>query len=167
MYVIDGLLPSGRMGGHGFCIHLMPLFKEAVAASGLTQALVDQGIKRFEPQWLTHTGWGAIFDPDNCGFDAKITAVPGPNAKLLHAGSVRISWGEWGPEHICVPGNACGLDIQRDGFGCVFPGGAMLSPHNVDGWCQVNLLLLAFTWFAHYVALTWSLSEKNTARNRS
>lgn len=159
MYVIDGLLPSGRMGGHGFCIHLMPQFKEAVAAAELTQELVDQAIKKFEPDWLAKTGYGALFDPDNCGHLAEKHAIPGPQTRLLHAGSVRVSWGEWGPEHISVPGSACGLDVQRDGFGCVFPGGVMLSPHNVDGWCQVNLLLIAFTWFAHYAALCWTLAE--------
>lgn len=153
MYVIDNLLPSGRMGGYGFHIHLSPQFKEAVAASELTQELVDQAIKTFEPEWLVKTGFNAYFDPENCGAWAKRPAIPSDRTQLMHAGSVRVTWGEWGPEHICVPGNACGLDIDKSPIACVFEGGATLSPHNVDGWSQVNLLLIVFTWFAHYAAL--------------
>jgi hypothetical protein len=31
---------------------------------------------------------------------------------------IRVEWGEWGPEHISVPGNACALDIDESPMGC-------------------------------------------------
>lgn len=160
MYVIDSLMPSGGMGGYGFSIQLMPQFKEAVAIAAVTQEGVARVLQTFSPQWLAKTGFGEYFDPDNCGYGADKMAIPGPRTKLLHDRQIRVEWGEWGPEHISVPGNACGLDISRDGFGCLFKGGATLTPHNVDHWGQVNLLLLVFTWFAHHVALSWRVAQK-------
>lgn len=132
MYCVKGLEPRTdiQLGAHGFAIDLMPGWPQWVARSGLTQAKVDHKLKTYAPLWLKACG-----------------------QRVFHEGrEIRIQWGEWGPEHICVPGNACGLDIDRGGsFGCLFRDGRSLHPHNVDSWVQKQLLLLAFTSFAEDV----------------
>lgn len=139
MYSIDCLCPTGQqLGGYGFLIHLSPAFRDAVAVAALTQESVDRGIARLGRGWLHAAGFTRDFYE--------------PRTDL------RVRWGAWGPENIAVPGNACGLDLD-DYPGCVFKGGKTLVPHNVDGWPQVQLLLMTFTWFAHNVLLLASLNR--------
>ncbi len=154
MYAISGYAPirSMDLGSHAFCIHLSPLFKEAVAKSGLDQELIDMQIKDNGERWLDCCGYSSKYDPDNCGFDADPKLPPGPRAVRSYPyNSIRVQWGEWGPNHISVPGNACGLDIG--GFGCWFRGGTVLCPHNIDCWKQKQLLTIVFTEIAASVIL--------------
>jgi hypothetical protein len=147
LYHIAGYNPSPGMGDAGFCIKLWPAWREAVAGRALTQKEVDTGIANLGRSWLDGHGYNAIFDPDNCGPDAE-NAPLGPNARPLYdVRSIRVSWGEWGPEHITVPGNACGLDKALNGFGAP-RGGHILVPHNVDSVRQASLLLTVFLFFA-------------------
>ena len=78
-----------------------------------------------------------MFDPDNCGCMADPEAKLGPRAHPLYEPNIalRISWGEWGLEHITVPGDACGLDIEHHTFGNTLDG-PVLQPHNIDTWNQ-------------------------------
>ena len=149
MYSIDNLCPTGGMGGHGFVIHLSQQFKEMVAKADLEQEQIDRVLNIYGPEWMVKTGFNHYFDPENCGQYHRTHAIPSKETKLSDS-YLRVAWGEWGPEHITVPGNACGLDVER-GVGCVFDNGKMLVPHNVDSWNQKCLLLLVFTWFANSV----------------
>ena len=54
-----------------------------------------------------------------------------------------------GPEHITVPGNACGLDVDQ-GLGAPRDG-KVLQPHNIDSSNQVILLLTVFTTIADLI----------------
>ncbi len=109
--------------------------------------------------WLDGCGFDQIFDPNedpmdkwrskNLGEKRKLS----PEARPLYQpnSELRIQWGEWGPEHITVPGDACGLDIDR----CYPspPDGRALLPHNIDSIKQSMLLLVVFTWFAECLVL--------------
>lgn len=161
IYHIKGLCPRTDidMGRCGFGIDLHPLWKESVALSGLTQALVNTGISNMCRAWLDGCGYNAIFDPDRSAMDdweAKKLGKNikyGPNARPLYdVHSIRVQWGEWGPEHITVPGNACGLDIENASY-CGFTDGRSLAPHNVDTIAQAHLLLVVFTFFADTLML--------------
>jgi len=68
-----------------------------------------------------------------------------------------VAWGEWGPEHISVPGNACGLDLD-DGIWAP-RGGRILLPHNVDSIAQSHLLLAVFLFFADVLVVRQRLDE--------
>ena len=132
MYIINYLCPreDNVMGGHGFSIELSPAFREAVALSGMTQEHVNHLIKENRGRWLKACG----YNPDGLyRFDC--------------------SWGEWGPEHMSVPGNACGLDIDRCPVGRLADESVMLTPHNIDWWPQKQLLLIMFTELAYDVIL--------------
>ncbi len=147
MYCIKSLCPTDRgVGGHYFAIDLMPEFRERVARCELDQAAVDRKLRMLVPTWL-----------QACGYDSRVL-VP----------TVRVEWGPWGPHHICVPGNACGLDIvdSDGGFGCWFPGGVTLQPHNIDHWQQKQLLLIVFTSFAEDVILL-GRPETNWTKRRA
>ena len=153
MYSIDGLCPTGGMGGYGFSVHLSPEFQRSVSSSEINQEKADHVIKSYGEAWLHHCGWTNFFDPETCGFESDDRIVPSEGTRPSPSyREIRVSWGDWGPEHISVPGNACGLDID-DGMFCVFNKGKTLLPHNVDHWGQVNLLLIVFTWFAHSLTL--------------
>lgn len=152
-YMIDGLCPTGGMGGYAFCVHLSPQFKENVAKSGIDAEGAQRVIDTFGDQWLTKCGFGQYFDPENCTLHQDKRQIPSKKTRLSYHRKIRLSWGNWGPEHISVPGNACGLDIDADAFGCVYKEGAILQPHNIDHWGQVNLLLIVFTWFAYSITL--------------
>lgn len=104
--------------------------------------------------WLDAHRYDAMYDPDNCSFDRDETKPLGPNACHLYVPrEIRISWGEWGPEHITVPGNACGLDVEYGySFGAP-PGGKVLLPHNVDSIYQASLLIVVFLFFADTLIL--------------
>lgn len=147
MYLIRGLDPRTdiAMGAHGFSIELSPQWRVMVASCGLTQEMVDKKILECGNDWL-----------DSCGYKGKLSYDA--SKRLYEARhSIRIHWGEWGPEHITVPGNACGLDIDRNAFGTFIKNGAMLTPHNIDCWSQKQLLLIVFCSFAEDVVL---FSEK-------
>lgn len=143
------------MGQHAFTVLLSPEWKGAVAASGIDQAQVNRLIESQGRTWLDAVGYDRIFDPDNCGAWADKSKPPGPNAHPQYEPrtSIRVSWGEWGPEHISVPGNACGLDIERRAFGSPWRGGAALHPHNLDSLRQKYLLTIVFTEIAYSVLL--------------
>lgn len=138
MYLIRGLLPRRQLGGHGFEIELLACGPAMVAASGITQQMVDAKINQDGNEWL-----------DSCGYDRLCSA----DGKRLHEArhALRVQWGTWGPEHISVPGNACGLDIDNC-FGR-FEGSRVLTPHNVDCQRQQLILLIVFTTLADDVAV--------------
>ena len=141
------------MGGCGFCIRLWPAWRDAVSRAELNQGLIQKLILNMHRPWLDGCGYGRMYDPDKPmlpGFDQVSEPEPGPNARHLYdQHCIRVQWGEWGPEHITVPGNACGLDLDR---GCGSPNNGMsLLPHNVDHRDQAMLLLVVFTWIAGYL----------------
>jgi len=155
-YDIVGLCPRlGQIGGHGFRIKLYREWKVLVANRELTQEQVDTVIDNQGRTWLDACGYGSIFDPDNCGIHKNPKKPAGPDARPLYnpGQDLRVTWGDWGPEHITVPGNACGLDLSnvagapRDG--------RVLSPHNIDNTNQKLLLLVVFSWFANDLVLHW------------
>lgn len=139
MYGIVGLNPRTdiTMGAHGFSVCLHPEFRECVKRSGITQEMVNLKLQQDGPEWLKACG----FEPD------------------LFMCKLRVDWQEWGPHHITVPGNACGLDIDKHGFSLLFKGGVSLHPHNIDSWRQKQLLLIAFTSFAEDVLILGRLSK--------
>lgn len=140
--------PTDR--GCSIQVNLSPEWKDAVARHPLTQQQVNTAIKNMGRHWLDGCGFDAIFDIDNCGCDKDESKPPGPNAEPLYAThSIRIQWGAWGPEHITVPGDACGLDLSSSIGG--YRDGMSLLPHNVDNIRQAYLLLLIFTWFADHI----------------
>lgn len=164
-YLIRSLEPTdGMMGGHGFCIDLHDNWRDLVAKCGLDQSKIDMLIRNCARGWLDCCGYDRIFDPDNCGAWADKNKRPGPDARPAYDHrSIRVAWGEWGPEHITVPGNACGLDIERHGFG-TFTGGAQLTPHNIDCWAQKQLLLIVFCRIAEDVVLFADVRTAPTLR---
>lgn len=140
MYLIRGLEPRTdiRLGCHGFSIELSPQWREMISKCDLTQETVNAKIISCGNEWLDSCGYSGRFEGDRL-YAART--------------SIRIDWGEWGPEHITVPGNACGLDIDRSAFGTFIEGAAMLQPHNIDCWAQKQLLLIVFCSFAEDVVL--------------
>lgn len=142
LYHICGYNPCPGMGSAGFLVKLYPAWKLAVADhSGLlNQANVNCAIENMGCEWLDNHGYGRTFEDDGVKY-----RVWEPRT------SIRVAWGEWGPEHISVPGNACGLDI----FGSIHTprGGACLLPHNVDSIQQASLLLTVFLFFADTLVL--------------
>lgn len=156
-YHIYGLCPTREMSGAGFAIKLWPAFRDAVAERGMTQENANTAVKTMGRAWLDGCGFSAMFDPDNPGYDPDVDSGKkkmGPNARPLYEPNhdLRVSWGEWGTEHINVPGNACGLDIDRHGIGRP-EGGMIVLPHNVDSIRQAHLLLVVFCWFADCIVL--------------
>jgi hypothetical protein len=115
--------PDAARGVCGPAVRLYPAWRAEVARARLTPDLIRAAARRLAPVWLKAFG----FETDD------------PLA-------VRVAGGEWGPEHITVPGNACGLDLA-DGIGAP-PGGKVLLPHNVDSVRQAGLLLGVFLWYA-------------------
>ncbi len=135
MYHIELGTPRLDMGGAGFSILLFPGWKDAIARAEIDQENVNCVIERLGRGWL-----------DGCGYSKRYG-----DGYLYEPRVIRISWGEWGPEHITVPGNACGLDID-EGI-CAPRGGKILGPHNVDSISQAHLLLVVFLWFASTIVL--------------
>lgn len=161
-YDIIGLCPRMDldMGRHGFGIKLYPEWEGLVTNRALTQENVETALENLGRLWLDACGFDRIFDPDNCGHDKDLSKPPGPEARPSYRPNedLRVSWGPWGPEHISVPGNACGLDLDQ---GIDAPqDGRTLQPHNIDTVHQKLLLLVVFTWFAEDLALNWQLHDK-------
>ena len=146
----------------GFSIHLAPEFKEMVRKSKLGQNDMHQLIKHCHRHWLDGCGFGHKYDPGAPIFPALrqyVTCEESPTARHLYdEHSIRVGWGEWGPEHITVPGDACGLDIDTRPLGG-FKGGAALYPHNVDSTSQAMLLLVVFTQIEHTVSLEANIGQ--------
>lgn len=143
MYLIRGLDPRTdiTMGCHGFSIELSPEWKDMVSKCGLDQRKVEHKIELCGNDWLDSCGYGRHSDIDN-------------KSRLYEARhAIRVDWGEFGLEHITVPGNACGLDIERRAFGSFIEDAAMLTPHNIDCWSQKQLLLIVFCSFAEDIVL--------------
>lgn len=122
LYHVVGMQPRLDMSGFGFCIKIYKEMRDAVRESGLKQQHIERWIDTMHPELLRAHGY--------------------PTDGIARH-YLRITWGEWGPEHITVPGNACGLDIDR---GLYAPsGGRVLLPHNVDCMKQSHLMLCIFT----------------------
>lgn len=140
LYHISGYNPERGMGQAGFWVKLYPAWREAVSVCEiLTQENVNRAIQSMGRSWLDNHGYEATCDDD-------MRYVWEPRTSL------RVKWGEWGPEHISVPGNACGLDLDT---GSVFApkDGRILCPHNVDSLEQASLLLTVFLFFADTLVL--------------
>jgi hypothetical protein len=153
-----------QMSSAGFCIALWPEWREAVARFNKTQSEINTVIEHCGRAWLDGCGFDAMFDPDTNPMDqweAKHLGKPikyGPNARPLYEpkNALRVQWGLWGPEHITVPGDACGLDLDTSSIMCP-KGGRRLTPHNVDNIRQAHLLLVVFTCFAESIILQTGL----------
>ena len=139
-YQITGLCPRSDlvMGAWGFGIKLFPEFKEMVLKSQITKEQAWTAVENMGRFWLDGCGYDNIFEYDNIK-----RPLYEPNKALI------VQWGEWGPEHISVPGNACGLDLY-DGISSP-RNGKILVPHNIDCMSQAMLLLIVFTWFAETI----------------
>lgn len=124
MYRLRGWFPHQHMNGASFCIILTPKWKESVLKSGITQEQIDSLIENCGNAILEGHGRSSV------------------EKHMIHC-YIRVKWGEWGPEHITVPGDACGLDIDKHGWGC-HDGEASLDPHNVDSISQSSMLLTVF-----------------------
>ncbi len=159
MYMIRSLChrTDVPMGMHYFSIDLSPEFRQRVAKIKFDQDKLDDWIRPRAREWLDNCGFAGVFDPDNCGATRNPNKPPGPKARhsYEYGHHFRVTWGEWGPEHINVPGNACGLDIDKRSLGSVFGGGkhdsASLHPHNIDNLSQKYLLLVCFTEIAELI----------------
>jgi len=142
-YDIEGLCPiqDATMGGYGFLIKLYPAWRAMIRDRGWDQERVDILIERKGRYWL-----------DACGY-SKLWGLEGePKEPLFKPGiDLSVMWGAWGPEHISVPGDACGLDIA-DSIGSPVDGRVLL-PHNVDNSNQQRLLLVVFTTIANHMAM--------------
>ncbi|GAL83446.1 hypothetical protein MYP_673 [Sporocytophaga myxococcoides] len=122
------------MNGAAFSIELFPDWKDAISKSGITQENIDNAFEKLGPKLLEDHGFKHSMD------------------------RLKVYWGEWGPEHIYVPGNACGLDITKSSpFGP--RGGALLSPHNVDSLRQASLILSIFLWIANCLVVEIKLKK--------
>ena len=141
MYRLQGWFPNGEMGGAGFGIILTPKWKEAVAHSDINQEKVDNLIRNLGNTILKAHRRDAV-------------------EEHMLPSYLRVNWGEWGPEHIAVPGNACGLDIDTHCVG-VFPGEVGLMPHNVDSVFQASMILTLFTQIAEILEAEQWLRERN------
>lgn len=137
MYFIQNWQPEQRMNGAGFSVVLFHRWKEMVKKYGLTQEMVDNSKMKMAEYWLSGNGY---------------------DTKLFEHTDIRITVGEWGVEHLSVPGNACGLDIDRS---CLLApkGGVVLIPHNVDSIRQASLLLTVYNFYAERVLEYWRASN--------
>lgn len=128
MYRLQGWFP--QITNSGFSIILSKEWKNAVSNSKINQEKIDKLI-------------------DNIGND--ILQGHGINnvEKHLIKYYINVKWGEYGPEHINVPGNACGLDIDIDKScaNCNL-NEISLVPHNVDSLNQASMILTIFVKIA-------------------
>lgn len=149
MFLIDGLCPTQNLGGYGFTIYLSSSWEKMVSLTSITQDDIDRLVKTFGNTWAQSCGMGSWFDPDNCGLWNKKGLVPSSQTTFTH--NIRLKWGRWGLEHISVPGNACGLDIDLCCLGSPFDNSVGLVPHNIDNWGQVNLILVIWSYFSNLI----------------
>ena len=141
MYRLLSWFPQQHNGcaGASFGIALTPEWLDAVNKSKLNQSAVNQLIDSIGNDILRGHG----FDP--------------VDEEEIHF-RIRVGWGDWGPEHITVPGNACGLDIVHSPVGG-FPGEIHLLPHNVDSLAQASMILTVFVKIAEI--LEYECLERN------
>lgn len=140
MYRILSWHPRQMPAGGSFGIALSADWKKAVTRSEtLNQKSVNALIQRIGNDILLGHGFDKV--PEN----------------EIH-NRIRVGWGEWGPEHITVPGNACGIDIELSPMGG-FPGEAHLLPHNVDSLIQASMILTVFVKIAEI--LEYESLERN------
>ena len=138
LYHITGIQTFLEMHGFSFCIKLYPKWKECITKSGLKQENINRMINLRGREWLDGCGYGDVFDHD------KTRKMYTPDYDL------RVAWGEWGPEHMSIPGiNAAGLDI--DDVIDASRRGRCLYPHNVDTMGQAYLLITVFSKIADYI----------------
>ena len=103
LYHIKSLNPVLEMSGFGFNISLYPAWKQEVKKLDIDQNKINILLLNMGESWLRA-----------CRFDYVLDSELGTDFSIRM--SLRMSWGEWGPEHISVPGTACGLD-PADGPG--------------------------------------------------
>ncbi|MBR4040838.1 MAG: hypothetical protein IKJ09_00790 [Bacteroidaceae bacterium] len=141
MYRLLSWFPQQHNGcaGASFGIALTPEWLDAVNKSKLNQSAVNKLIDSIGNDILRGHG----FDP--------------VDEEEIHF-RIRVGWGDWGPEHITVPGNACGLDIVHSPVGG-FPGEIHLLPHNVDSLAQASMILTVFVKIAEI--LEYECLERN------
>lgn len=139
MYRIKGWFPNGNMGGAGFSIILTPEWRDAVSKSEINQEGINNLIEILGNKILEGHGRN-------------------PMEKHMLPYYLRVIWGEWGPEHITVPGNACGLDIDTHCIGCL-DGEIALTPHNVDSVSQASMILTIFVQIAEILESEKQLRE--------
>lgn len=111
-----------------FSIVLTQKWKRVVEQSYLNQDRINDMLGRIEERILKLHGYQGL------------------------SNEFRITWGEWGPEHITVLGNACGVDIETGGFGYE-EDEAILNPHNVDSIIQASMILSLFVYIANYLEI--------------
>ena len=128
MYKIKSWLPSQRPNGASFYIVLTDKFRQAVEKSNLTQENMDALIVNLGNAILSSHGYQEV-------------------DKNMLLCNLRVKWGEYGPEHISVPGSDCGLDIDTHFVGQL-PGEVALMPHNIDTIRQASMLLSIFIYIA-------------------
>lgn len=153
MYLIRGMGPIAHLtlSRHNFLINLSPKFKEMVRLAGLSQKSISAFVNDNAALWL-----------DECGFSSKLYKYLGG----FHQPTVR--WGEWGPECITVPGNACGIGIESGGNMHNIYGekGETLCPHNIDTLQQKMLILMIFGELAETIGvLNYDAFQKPEARD--
>lgn len=141
MYRLNGWFPNGNMGGAGFCIILTQKWKEAVSNSNINQEKVNNLIQNAGNKILEAHGRKTV------------------ESQMLPC-YLSVKWGEWGPEHITVPGNACGLDIDKHCVGC-YSGEVALTPHNVDSVFQASMILTLFVYLAEVLESDEYLRNRN------
>ena len=143
LYHIKGWGPRREMNGAGFSIMLYPEWKELVARQNIDQAKCDHLCREsLGPLWLEQHG----YDGDYAKYQLS------------------VRWGEWGPEHIQVPGSAAGLNNDRYCQMHAPEEGVILTPHNVDTIQQASLCLTVFCWIADYMILEEDLRQREVAR---
>jgi len=137
--IVTGIPRRGECAGFSFEIKLWPAWKDLIAAS-------DPWTPEEWKNFYENVGNPLL---DACGYSEISSFAEGDSHRLFDAtrGAIRIQWGDWGPEHITIPGNGCGLDLD-DGLHAP-RGGRVLVPHNVDVLKQAYLLQLIFNWIAN------------------
>lgn len=162
--IVHGIPRVGELG-FGFQIRVWPAWREVVAAYSPTP-----GAQR---AWLHHVGNDLL---DACGYGEPFQSfqsvaeelmgitpsslIPAPTERLYDAtrGAITFQWGAWGLEHITIPGNGCGLDIDET-VALKPDGGVVLLTHNVDTMQQSYLLQCIYGWFAHTMLLAWTTRD--------
>jgi len=133
----------------GFMVYLFSDWKRAVSLSGITQETIND--------FILHSGLiQLILHFPHVGKDwpwykgnklAKpIESFSAEEKLLVITKDLDITWGEWGPERISVPGNGwCGIYLDHSK---VKDDSAALVPHNVGSLEQFSLLMYIFLEFA-------------------
>lgn len=145
MYKLQGWCPSQQMGGAGFNIILNEKWKEAVSNSAINQDRINNLVDNLGNHILQGHGRDAV-------------------EEHLIKCRIRVKWGDWGPEHITVPGNACGLDIDKSWISSGSEEVA-LTPHNIDSVYQASMLLTVFVKIAEILeGEVWERNKKNNSK---